>query len=385
MAAAPHGGDVEAHLLRTAAQEASYVAGRLREAHLLDGVPWSRMAVVVRGGGRTATLRRVLRGAGVPVDTATADLPVRDEAAVRPFLTLLRCALDVVAGAEQLDPADVVDVLTSPVGGADAVLLRRLRRSLRRLELDDGGGRPSDVLLAEAVLAPFAARPRSAPRPPPRAGAHRVLAAAVDALRDGEGVEVVLWRMWSASGLAGPWRDTALGGGPGGGRADRDLDAVLGLFDAAARFVDRLPGASPADFLDHVLGQDVAGDTLVARAPAGESVALVTPAASAGLEWDLVVVAGRAGGGLARPAAARLAARVDRPRRPRHRPRRRPAGGPGAGAARRDPAVPRRGHPGPAPARRHRGAQRGRAALAVPRRRRPAAAALAPSPTSPGR
>ena len=61
---------------------------------------------------------------------------------------------------------------------------------------------------------------------------------------------------------------------------------------AAARFVDRLPGASPADFLDHVLGQHVAGDTLVARAPSGESVALVTPAASAGLEWDLVVVAG---------------------------------------------------------------------------------------------
>ena len=211
------------------------------------------MAVVVRGGGRTATLRRVLRGAGVPVDTATADLPVRDEAAVRPFLTLLRCALDVVAGAEQLDPADVVDVLTSPVGGADAVQLRRLRRSLRRLELDDGGGRPSDVLLAEAVLNPFPLD-RIGPEAASARRAHRVLAAAVDALRDGEGVEVVLWRMWSASGLAGPWRDAALGGGPGGGRADRDLDAVLGLFDAAARFVDRLPGASPADFLDHVLG-----------------------------------------------------------------------------------------------------------------------------------
>ena len=285
------GGQVEAHLLRTAAQEAGYVAGRLRAAHLLDGVPWSRMAVVVRGGGRTATLRRVLRSAGVPVDTATADLPVRDEAAVRPFLTLLRCALDVVAGAEQLDPADVVDVLTSPVGGADAVQLRRLRRSLRRLELDDGGGRPSDVLLAEVVLNPFPLD-RIGPEASSARRAHRVLVAAVDALRDGEGVEVVLWRMWSASGLAGPWRDTALAGGPGGGRADRDLDAVLGLFDAAARFVDRLPGASPADFLDHVLGQDVAGDTLVARAPAGESVALVTPAASAGLEWDLVVVAG---------------------------------------------------------------------------------------------
>ena len=71
-----------------------------------------------------------------------------------------------------------------------------------------------------------------------------------------------------ASGLAGPW-DAALPAGLRRRRADRDLDAVLGLFDAAARFVDRLPGARPADFLDHVLGQDVAGDTLVARAPAG--------------------------------------------------------------------------------------------------------------------
>ena len=237
-------GVVEAHLLRTAAQEAAFVAGLLREEHLLRDVPWSRMAVVVRGGARTATLRRVLRGSGVPVDTAAAELPVRDEAAARPFLALLRCAIEVVAGAEELDPEVVVDVLGSPVGGADAVGLRRLRRSLRRVELDDGGGRPSDVLLAEAVLAPFALD-RIGPEATPARRVHRVLAAAVDALRDGDGVEEVLWAMWSASGLASAWRDTALGGGPAGGRADRDLDAVLGLFDAAARFTDRLPRVAP--------------------------------------------------------------------------------------------------------------------------------------------
>ncbi len=291
--AAPVAGDgvLEAHLLRTVAQEASFVAGRCREAHLLHGVPWSEMAVVVRGGARTATLRRVLRAAGVPVDTAAAELPVRDEAAVRPFLALLRCALEVVAGAEELDPQVVVDVLGSPVGGADAVGLRRLRRSLRRVELDDGGGRPSDVLLAEAVLAPLSLE-RLGPEAAPARRVHRVLAAAVDALREGQGVEEVLWAMWSATHLAGAWRDTALGGGPAGGRADRDLDAVLGLFDAAARFTDRLPASRPADFLDHVLSQDVAGDTLAARAAPGEAVALVTPAGAAGLEWDLVVVAG---------------------------------------------------------------------------------------------
>ncbi len=288
---AAHGGTVEAHLLRTPAQEAGYVAARLRSAHLLDGVPWSRMAVVVRGGSRTETLRRVLRGAGVPVDSSAADLPVRDEVAVRPFLTLLGSALDVAAGAEELDPTAVVEVLTSPVGGADAVVLRRLRRSLRRLELEDGGGRPSDVLLAEAVLHPFALD-RIGPEAAPARRASRVLAAAVHALREGSAVEGVLWAMWRASGLEDPWRDAALRGGSAGGRADRDLDAVLSLFDAAARFTERLPGASPVDFLDHVLGQEVAGDTLVARAPGGQSVALVTPAASAGREWDVVVVAG---------------------------------------------------------------------------------------------
>lgn len=284
-------GEVEVHLLRTAAQEAAFVAGVLRRAHLVDGLPWSRAAVVVRGGARTATLRRVLQGAGVPVETVTADLPVRDEPAARPLLTLLRMALDVHAGADELDPADVVDVLTSPVGGADAVLLRRLRRALRHSELEAGGGRTSDALLGEAVLAPFALD-RIGPEAAPARRVARVLAAALGALREAEGVESVLWRMWSASGLAAPWQEAALAGGAGGRRADRDLDAVLGLFDAAARFTERLPAAGARDFLDHVLGQDVAGDSLVARAPAGESVALLTPAASAGREWDLVVVAG---------------------------------------------------------------------------------------------
>ncbi len=285
------GGEVSAHLLRTAAQEAAFVADTLRRARLDAGVPWSSMAVVVRGGTRTATLRRVLLHAGVPVASASADLPVREQPAVRPFLTLLRMALEVADGAGAVATDDVVEVLTSPVGGADPVTLRRLRRALRRLELDAGGGRPSDVLLAEAVLAP-AALDHVGPEGRPARRVARVLAAGLRSLRDDGGVEEVLWAMWQASGLADPWRETALSAGAGGRRADRDLDAVLGLFDAAGRFVERLPAAPPREFLDHLLSQDVAGDSLVARAPEGDAVALVTPASSAGREWDLVVVAG---------------------------------------------------------------------------------------------
>ena len=50
--------------------------------------PVAQMAVIVRGQGRTATLRRVLMAAGVPVAGSSTDLPVRDEVAVLPPTSL---------------------------------------------------------------------------------------------------------------------------------------------------------------------------------------------------------------------------------------------------------------------------------------------------------
>jgi superfamily I DNA/RNA helicase/RecB family exonuclease len=297
------GGTVEVMLLRAVSQEASTIAARLRAAHLRDGVPWSDMAVIVRGQGRTATLRRVLMAAGVPVAGTATDLPVRDEVAVRPLLALLRMTLELAQGErEVLDPQVAVDALTSPLGGCDAVNLRRLRRALRREELDAGGGRTSDDLLAEAL-----AHPGNLIELGPEAGPARRIAAIVDAgLRaatvgdggpggrwaPGVNAESVLWQMWSATGLAKEWQAIALAGGHGSARADRDLDAVVGLFDAAAKFVDRLPQAGPEEFLTHIESQDIPGDTLVARSPVGESVSVLTPQAAAGREWRLVAVAG---------------------------------------------------------------------------------------------
>jgi RecB family exonuclease len=121
----------------------------------------------------------------------------------------------------------------------------------------------------------------------------RVLAAGRAAAADrGANAEVVLWAIWDAARLAEPWRRAALAGGPGGVRADRDLDAVVALFDAAARYVDRLPQLGPKDFLEQLRGQEVPGDTLVERAPADDAVSLLTPQGAAGREWRLVAVAG---------------------------------------------------------------------------------------------
>src|SRR5690606_11609405 len=220
--------------------EAAYVAHVLRSARLHDGLSWDRMAVVVRSGSQVTELRRALLGAQVPVAVQGGDLPLRSEPAVRPLLTALSHALH----PDGLDPVGAAELLSSPLGGLDAVGLRRVRRALRAEELAGGGGRASDALLVEVLADPVRAAtlPASARRPVTRLA--RVLAAGREALADaGSTAPGVLWALWSASGLAESWRRQAIAGGPGGARADRDLDAVLALFTAAEQFTDRFPQA----------------------------------------------------------------------------------------------------------------------------------------------
>lgn len=276
-------------LLPTEAQQAAYIAHALRSAHLEREVGWGQMAVIARSGSQVAALRRALAGASVPVAVLGADMHLRQEPAVRPLLLALRCALD----PHELDPDAAAGLLTSPLGSIDGVGLRRLRRALRAEELAGGGGRCSDALLVDALADP--ARTASLPAGV-RRGAHRLasmLAAGRGAAaRPGANAQTVLWALWSAAQVADGWRRTALAGGAGGARADRDLDAVLALFRAAETFVDRQPQAPTGAFVDHLQSQDLPADSLAARAGGGDAVELLTPAGAAGREWQIVVVAG---------------------------------------------------------------------------------------------
>ncbi|CAM4090474.1 ATP-dependent helicase [Janibacter anophelis] len=295
------GGVLEAHVLHSSAQEAAFVAHELRAAHLLDGVPWRELAVIVRGAARQATLRRVLAARGVPVLGDAHRVPVRDEPAARPLLHLLQLVVDLARGRlEALPATDVVDLLSSPLVAADTVAVRRLRRALRREELAADGTRTSDELLGELVLDPD----RLAHLGDDVQPLHRlavVIAAGLAAAHPAESgpgwapgvsAESVLWELWQAAGVAETWRATALAGGGAGARADRALDAVVALFDAAAAHQDALPASGPDAFLEAVAGQAVAADSLAARSPDPDAVALVTPQSAAGDEWHTVVVAG---------------------------------------------------------------------------------------------
>ncbi|MEU8361817.1 ATP-dependent DNA helicase [Nonomuraea sp. NPDC048882] len=310
-------GDVRVLLADSVSQEAAIVADALRRAHLIDGVPWHRMAVLVRSARRQVPLlRRALVNAGVPTMIAGDEVPIAQEPGVRPLLTMLRVALDPA----ELDEGVAEELLTGPLGGTDMIGVRRLRRALKIAENEavqagdtgdaepdaDGeangddeaevpsraGARSSGELLVAAIkdvreltrIEPHVALPAER--------VAKLLATAREAARQQGTAEDLLWAVWDGSGLAGRWGELSLSGGARGAQADRDLDAVVALFDHAAKFVDRMPMAGPEVFIDDLAAQEIPGDTLADRAPDGDAVRVLTAHRSKGLEWDVVVVAG---------------------------------------------------------------------------------------------
>jgi superfamily I DNA/RNA helicase/RecB family exonuclease len=286
-------GEVRILVADSSTQEAALVADTLRRAHLADGVPWPAMAVLVRSAtAQVPLLRRALTGAGVPVTVAGDELPLADEPGTRPLLMLLRCALKPAT----LDEQTAAELLSGPLGGTDALGLRRLRRALQLVAAHADAGQPETGTvrdpIAQTLLDPrdLTLIPDSVAAPARRVA--NLLKTARDAIENNGNAEDVLWAIWDASDLAGEWQKASEAGGPAGAAADRDLDAVLALFDKAAHFTDTMPPGAPALFADSLSSQEIVGDTLAERAAREDSVRILTAHRSKGLEWDVVVVAG---------------------------------------------------------------------------------------------
>lgn len=268
------------------ARELAAVARRLREAHLLEGVAWKDMAVVVRSGSLVPLVERALRLGEVPVRTSAASTPVREALAARHLLLATAAAL----GARELDAALGEELLLGPLGGLDRIAVRRLRLALRTEELAGGGVRGSDELLAEALVAPE----RLATVDSPQARRAAKLARSLEHLRERverSSVEELLWALWERSGLAEIWGAQSAGSGPTAVEANRHLDGVVALFEAARRFAERSPDGSASEFVEEMLLADVPEDTLAPQA-AEHAVLVTTPPGVVGREFEVVAVAG---------------------------------------------------------------------------------------------
>jgi len=280
-------GTVRVQTAATPHAEAAVIADALRRAHLVDGVPWSRMAVIVRSVSRVgAALARSLSGAGVPVEPAAADAPPAEQPAVRALLTVL------AATADGLDDDRALLLLTGPIGRVDPVTLRRLRRALRSNALSDDGAQPPRELadlLVHALAGALRALPADLDRPLRRV--RSVLAAARKSADAGHDPRHTLWQAWHACGLQQRWLAASERGGAGGAQADRDLDAVTTLFDITDQYVDRTAGASLHGLIDHVEALTLPAPTREAR-PGVDAVAVLSVHAAIGREFEFVALAG---------------------------------------------------------------------------------------------
>ena len=262
--------------------EAALIADALRRAHLIDGLPWTQMAVVVRSVPRMgAALGRALTAAGVPVDVPQGDSPLADQPAVRALLTVLEVT------ADRLDGERALALVTGPIGRVDPVSLRQLRRALRR----DAPGSPGGFgeLLVEALQRGPGALSDEQGRALRRVRA--VLAAAQRSAGDGRDPRHTLWQAWHRSGLQKRWLAASERGGPAGQQADRDLDAVTAMFDVAEQYVERTAGATLRGLIDHLTAlalPPIRRDD----GPQPDAVAVLSAHSSLGREWDFVVLAG---------------------------------------------------------------------------------------------
>ncbi|MCV7299532.1 ATP-dependent helicase [Mycobacterium barrassiae] len=264
--------------------ESALIADALRRAHLVDGVPWSEMAVIVRSVPRLgAALARTLAAAGVPVDLPTPSAPLADQPAAQALLTVL----DATARRE-LDGAEALSLLTGPIGRVDPVTLRQLRRALRRL---DGSQPPRELgdLLVDALQVESDGLSAELARPLRRVRA--VLDAARRSDSEGGDPRYTLWQAWHRSGLQRRWLAASERGGTAGAQAERDLDAVTALFDVAEQYVNRTAGASLRGLVDHVTALGLPSGSREEHT-LQDTVAVLSAHGALGRQWEFVVIAG---------------------------------------------------------------------------------------------
>ncbi|HKP06615.1 MAG TPA: PD-(D/E)XK nuclease family protein, partial [Microbacterium sp.] len=211
---------------------------------------------------------------------------------------------------------EVSDALVGTYGRLDVIELRRLRSALRHAELRrvfesesergseagraDGEGRAESAEVAErsgrdlvlsAMRQPLEFDLLDTREARRAASLARTLAVLREDLDRGATAHELLWTAWDRSGLQRAWGEVARGNGPLAEQANRDLDALVALFQAAKRFVERSLDADPRVLARSILDSGVAEDRLEAPTR-DDSVRIMTPAGALGLEFDTVVVAG---------------------------------------------------------------------------------------------
>ncbi|MEX2553208.1 MAG: ATP-dependent DNA helicase [Actinomycetota bacterium] len=245
-------------------EEVESIARELKRSHVMDGVAWSQMAVLVsQPRYLLGPLQRALDLCDVPFQPMQGNRPLASEPAVKWFLDLVRVALGTEESSRLLP-----DLLTSPLIGIDYSARRRLERDAWRT-----GRSLSDVV----ALAPEAEQLKM------------LIALVVD---HQERADECFWQVYSNASHY-RWLE-AQACADAGNKANTAVDALVDFSHSLERFVERRRGAgSIADYLSEAARADFGADPwLPSSSRNAPGVALSTFHGAKGREWELVVVAG---------------------------------------------------------------------------------------------
>lgn len=279
---------IELRISDSPSTEIAWLAHRMRQLHLSQGIPWKQIALVSRSGQSLSRFESELAAENIPASKVGASSALRDEFASRSLLLLVRQLLQ----GGPTDKQSVTETLLSPYAGFDNLELRRLRRALRKQELEAGGTRSSDELLAELFQAPGTAVTLKTPEGFKLNRFIETHFKARQTLESGATVDQVLWVFWQRSEVSVLWAQQARGLGEVANQANRNLDAVVSLFASANRFVERSPELSVRDFIDFELDLELPEDTLALNYRDDDRVSVLTPSALIGRRYQVVFVVG---------------------------------------------------------------------------------------------
>ncbi|MEX0873994.1 MAG: ATP-dependent DNA helicase [Actinomycetota bacterium] len=287
---AAHESTADVRCYSTMAGEIEAAAREIRAAHVIDQIPYDRMAILLaQPSTYVHPLKRVLGSLEVPYRIDSGDRPLIEEPGVRAVVDLCRVAFG------EVDDDLTKAVLNSVLVGLHPYEIRDLEREAFRID------QPLVTLLDASDRE--------------RVAEFRVIrgAAAAD---PSESADATFARVFEASA----WCQDLVAK-----RAtDRDcahhIDTLVAFSRALAHFVERRPGATMADYIASSAEAGFSADTWVPTSD-NDGVHLLSFHASKGREWDLVCVIGVAEGliprahraqGLFDPWALESGAPVDR-------------------------------------------------------------------------
>jgi superfamily I DNA/RNA helicase/RecB family exonuclease len=278
---------LQVRVFRSESEELSFVAGELRRRHLFDDIPWSKMAVVARSRPALEKLALTLSSESVPVQVIGSATSLRDDHSSGQLLKLAKvCLSEETVGLET-----ATQLLSSELGGLDQLGILRLKRLLRKQAEDYEGS--SDQLLVDAFANPNSL---SLVRGPEARKAEKLIRLMHQtqelAAEASTTAEVVLWKLVSETGVLKRWEELSRGVSEIAIQAGRNLDSILSLFAAAARFAERYPNALAIEFIQDQLEREIPEDSLALNNRSGEQVLLLTPSGLIGKRFDTVVLPG---------------------------------------------------------------------------------------------